>query len=314
MVRIYALTFIIATGFFPAVRAAAQNALPPIPVGTHKEAAEQRVFGFRRSYYVHVPPARFGSAALPVVVALHGAFSTARKFERESGLSALADREGFIVIYPQGFGLGNLFRHWNSGHCCGKARKMHLDDVGFVLSTVDAVARRNPVDRARIYVAGFSNGGMLAYRIAAEHPDVIAAVAVVSGTIGGAPSAGEPEWSIVRPSRPVSVLAVHGRSDTSVPFDGGWGATNRSKSSAISVARSVGFWVDADACAATPSVELMAEGRIEHQAWSGCREGSEVVLYSLDRWGHEWPKETLLGGFDCAAVIWRFFAQHRIGS
>jgi polyhydroxybutyrate depolymerase len=304
---------IVASGFFPAVRAAPQNALEPIPPGTHKESAQQRVFGFRRSYYAHVPTGRFGIAALPVVVALHGAFSTARNFERESGLSLLADREGFIVIYPQGFGLGNLFRHWNSGHCCGKARQMHLDDVGFVLSTVDAVARRIAVDRARIYVAGFSNGGMLAYRIAAEHPEVVAAVAVVSGTIGGAPTAGEPEWSVVRPKRPVSVLAVHGRSDTSVPYEGGWGAANRSKSSAISVARSVEFWVDADACAATPGVALMDEGRIERQAWSGCREDSEVVLYSLDRWGHEWPKQTLLGGFDCAAVIWKFFAQHRIG-
>ncbi len=313
-IQVCALLFITASGFSPAVRAAPQNALPPIPAGTHKQSAQQRVFGFRRSYYVHVPAGRFGIAALPVVVALHGAFGTARNFERESGLSLLADREGFVVIYPQGFGLGNLFRHWNSGHCCGKARQMHLDDVGFVLSTVEDVARRIPVDRARIYIAGFSNGGMLAYRIAAEHPEVVTAVAVVSGTIGGAPSAGEPEWSVVRPMRPVSVLAVHGRSDTSVPYEGGWGATNRSKSSVISVARSVAFWVDADACAATPGVELLDEGRIERQAWSGCREDSEVVLYSLDRWGHEWPKESLLGGFDCAAVIWKFFAQHRIGS
>jgi polyhydroxybutyrate depolymerase len=84
-----------------------------------------------------------------VVLALHGAFSTARKFERESGLSLLADREGFLVVYAQGIGLGDLFRHWNSGHCCGKARKMNLDDVGFALAAVDDVARRNPVDRAR---------------------------------------------------------------------------------------------------------------------------------------------------------------------
>lgn len=306
--------FIIAGSLVSAVRAAPQNAPPPLPAGTHKELVRQRVFGFRRSYYVHVPGGRSSVANLPLVIALHGAFSTARKFERESGLSELADREGFVVIYPQGFGLGSLFRHWNSGHCCGKARQMRLDDVGFVLSTVEDVSRRIRVDRSRIYITGFSNGGMLAYRIAAEHPEVVAAVAVVSGTIGGAPSVGEPEWVVMRPSRPVPVLAVHGRYDTSVPYEGGSGTTNRSKSSAVSVARSVNFWVETDACATTSRVDFMDEGRIEHQVWSGCHEDSEVVLYSLDRWGHEWPKDTLLDGFDCAAVIWKFFAPHRIGS
>jgi polyhydroxybutyrate depolymerase len=306
------LAIVIACAAFAEVHATPQDAPPPFLAGTHKVMADQRVFGVRRSYYVHVPAAHFGTAPLPVVIALHGAFSTARKFERESGLSLLADREGFIVVYPQGIGLGDLFRHWNSGHCCGKARKMNLDDVGFALSTLDNVARRNPVDRTRLYVTGFSNGGMLAYRIAAEHPDVVAAVAVVSATIGGAPSAEEPEWSLVRPKRPVAVLAIHGRADTSIPYDGGRGPQSRGSSSAISLARSIRFWVDADGCGAKPQVEAMDRGRIERQAWSGCREDVEVVLYSLDMWGHEWPKESLLGGFNAAGTIWRFFAQRRI--
>lgn len=289
-----------------------QNAPPPFLAGTHKVLVNERVSGVRRSYYVHVPAEHIGTAPLPVVIALHGAFSTARKFERESGLSLLADREGFIVVYPQGIGLGDLFRHWNSGHCCGKARKINLDDVGFVLSTIEDVARRNPIDRTRLYVAGFSNGGMLAYRIAAEHSDLVAAVAVVSGTIGGAPSGEEPEWSVARPERPVPVLAIHGRADTRIPYDGGPGPQSRGSSSAISVARSIGFWVDVDGCDAKPQVELMDRSRIERQEWSGCRADAEVVLYSLDSWGHEWPNESLLGGFDAARTIWRFFAQHRI--
>src|ERR1700761_863930 len=182
-----------------AALATSMDARPPLRPGTHKVLVDQRVSGVRRSYYVHVPAGDDGTTPLPVVVALHGAFSTAREFERESSFSALADRERFIVVYPQGIGLGDWFRHWNSGHCCGKARKKNIDDVGFVLATVDDVARRNPVDRARIYLVGFSNGGMLAYRIAAEHPDIVAAVAVVSGTIGGVPAASEPEWAIPQP-------------------------------------------------------------------------------------------------------------------
>jgi polyhydroxybutyrate depolymerase len=246
------------------------------------------------------------------VVALHGAFGSAREFERESGFSLLSDREKFLVVYPQGIGLGPLFRHWNSGHCCGKARKMNLDDVGFVLAAVDDVARRNPVDRTRLYLVGFSNGGMLAYRIAAEHPEVVAAVAVASGTIGGVPAPNEPEWSVAPPKQPVSVLALHGRADTHVPYDGGRAAQSRGKSSAISVSRSVGMWVSADGCDPEAQVESMGGGLVERQAWSGCRGDTEVVLYSLNGWGHEWPKENSLGGFDAAATIWRFFERHRI--
>ena len=116
-----------------AARAAPTGVVHPLSPGAHKVLIDQRVSGVRRSYYVHVPAGHDGKTPLPVVVALHGAFSTARNFEEESGFSLLADRESFIVVYPQGIGLGNLFRHWNSGHCCGKAKKQNIDDVGFVL-------------------------------------------------------------------------------------------------------------------------------------------------------------------------------------
>jgi polyhydroxybutyrate depolymerase len=297
---------------FHATLAAPTDGPQPFRPGTHKVLVDQRVSGVRRSYYVHVPAGHDGTTPLPVVVALHGAFSTAHEFERESGFSVLADRERFLVVYPQGIGLGDLFRHWNSGHCCGKARKINLDDVGFVLAAVDDVARRNPVDRARLYLVGFSNGGMLAYRIAAEHPELVAAVAVASATIGGVPAANEPEWSVAPPKQPVPVLALHGRADANVPYDGGRAAQSRGKSSAISVARSIRFWVDADGCDPEPQVESMGGGRVERQAWSGCLGDAEVVLYSLNGWGHEWPKENSLGGFDAGATIWRFFERHRI--
>lgn len=307
----WALATITAGAVFPQAFSATAPGPSPLVPGTHKVLVDQRVGGIRRSYFVHVPAGSDGTTPLPVVLALHGAFSTARKFERESGLSLLADREGFLVVYPQGIGLGDLFRHWNSGHCCGKARKMNLDDVGFALGAVDDAARRNPVDRSRLYVVGHSNGGMLAYRIAAERPEIVAAVAAVSATIGGVPAANEPEWTVPRPARPVPVLALHGRADENVPYDGGRAAKSRGKSSTISVTRSVGRWVDADGCDPGAQVEMMNGGRVERQSWSGCGDGAEVVLYSLDGWGHDWPKADSLGGFDATATIWRFFERHR---
>ncbi len=301
------------------VAAPAQSPRPLGP-GTHKVLTHPRVNGFRRSYFVHVPPLRALATPRPVILALHGAFSTARSFERETGLSELADREGFLVIYPQGIGLFDLLRHWNSGHCCGKARKMNLDDVDFVLGAVDDVALQLPVDRSRIYVMGYSNGGMLAYRIAAERSDVVAAVAAISATVGGSPSADEPEWVVSRPARPVPVLAVHGRDDESVPYAGGSTVKSRGKNSTISVARSIGLWIDADGCESQPLVERMHGGRVERKTWSACGADSEVTLYSLDGWGHDWPggqfleqlpQDDPLRQFAVTEIVWRFFERQR---
>ncbi len=307
----WALAAVTAGAALPGAFAAPAEVARPLGPGTHKVLVDQRVSGVRRSYYVHVPEGSDGATSLPVVLALHGAFSTARKFERESGLSLLADREGFLVVYPQGIGLGDLFRHWNSGHCCGKARKMNLDDVGFALAAVDDVARRNPVDRSRLYVVGHSNGGMLAYRIAAERSEAVAAVAAVSATIGGVPAANEPEWTVPLPKHPVPVLAVHGRADTHVPYEGGRAEKSRGKSNMISVARSVDLWVNANGCDPDPQVENMNGNLVERQSWSGCGDDAEVLLYSLEGWGHDWPVVDSLGGFDATATIWRFFERHR---
>jgi polyhydroxybutyrate depolymerase len=169
-------------------------------------------------------------------------------------------------------------------------------------------------------VVGHSNGGMMAYRIAAERPDVVAAVAVVSATVGGTPSASEPEWTVPRPARPVPVLAFHGRDDENIPYDGGRGTESHGTSTTISVSRSIGMWVEADGCDPRPKVETMQGGRVERKAWSGCGEGADVVLYSIDGWGHEWPggpssakrtAEDPLHDFDAAEITWRFFQRHR---
>jgi polyhydroxybutyrate depolymerase len=123
--------------------------------GTYDQKTEIRAAGFRRSYRWHLPEGYDGRTPLPLVVAIHGAFSGAKAFERETGFSALADREGFIVAYPNGIGLFGLLRHWNSGHCCGKARKDDIDDVGFVATVIDQISERLLVDRGRIYVVGY---------------------------------------------------------------------------------------------------------------------------------------------------------------
>src|ERR1700722_899586 len=93
---------------FRAALSAPTDGFQPLRPGTHKVLVDQRVSGVRRSYYVHVPAGHDGRTPIPVGVALHGAFSTAREFEREGSFSVLADRERFSVVYPPRHRLGHL--------------------------------------------------------------------------------------------------------------------------------------------------------------------------------------------------------------
>ncbi|MGB5814391.1 MAG: PHB depolymerase family esterase [Thermoanaerobaculia bacterium] len=290
------------------------------PSGTYKQLMNVRVGGFRRSYLVHVPEGYDGTATLPLVVVLHGAFSTASKMEKQTGFSQLADREGFLVAYPNGIGLFSLLRHWNSGHCCGRARKKAIDDVGFVAGVIEEVAGSLRVDKTRIYLVGHSNGGMLVHRFAAEKAEVVAAIAPISATIGGRPSAEEPEWRVPTPGAPVPVLSIHGRADEHVPYQGGHGEHSHGTIQTISVQDSLELWVENNECETAPSSELLYQGRVVRQVWTDCVRDTEVVLYTLEDWGHDWPGgpffETLapddpLRAFDAAETIWDFLQQHR---
>jgi len=291
----------------------------PTP-GTHKVKTDQRAAGFRRTYLLHLPEDYDAGAPLPLVVAIHGAFSGGKNLERRSGLSRLADRERFIVVYPNGIGLFGMLRHWNSGHCCGKARKDGIDDVGFVTSVIEEVSRRLRVDTTRIYLVGYSNGGMLAYRIAAEKSEMIAAFSAVAATIGGKPKPDKPEWVIPRPEIPVPVVVFHGHADQNVPYDEVGGEQDRDKATSISVTRSVAFWVERNGCDPDPTTLEEAAGRVVRQYWEGCDDGADVALYTLEGWKHDWPgtartskldEDDPMYGFDAAEIIWDFLRRHR---
>jgi polyhydroxybutyrate depolymerase len=288
--------------------------------GTSKRKMDIRAAGFRRSYLLHVPEGYDGSTPRPLVVVIHGAFSGAKEMEDRSGFSDLADRERFIAVYPNGIGLFGLLRHWNSGHCCAKALKDGIDDVGFVETVIDEVADRLNVDRGRVYLVGHSNGGMLAYRIAAERSDLVAAIAPVSATIGGKPSEDEPEWVIPEPQAPVPMIVMHGTADQHVPYDGSNGGKTRGKMSAISVRRSVDFWVRRNGCEPDPTVGQLRNGGVRQEMWTGCANDADVELLTLDGWDHDWPgphftaklpEDDALYEFDAAGIIWEFLRRHR---
>ncbi len=279
-----------------------------------------RAGGFRRSYRVHVPRDYSPDRSWPLVVVIHGAFSSARKMEHHSRFSELADREGFIALYPNGMGLFGYLRHWNAGHCCGKAAKDQVDDAGFVMAALEEVREEFNVDPRRIYAAGFSNGGMLVHRLGAEHARVWAALAPHAGAAGGRKDPGTPFWQVPAPEASTSVIIVHGMRDEQVPFTGGPAGGKEGAREYLSAEASARFWARSNGCGDAPEIQDIRDGSVTLTTWKDCRDGTEVRLYALKEWGHVWPgplftMETLEEGdplldFDTAEITWEFFRTH----
>jgi polyhydroxybutyrate depolymerase len=287
---------------------------------TYKQTMDLRVNGFRRSYLVHLPAGYQPDKPYPLVVIIHGAFDTAEGMEKFSGFSALADRKGFVALYPNGVGIMGYLQHWNAGHCCGKAAKDNWDDVGFLADTIADVSARLNIDRDRVYMVGFSNGGMLVYRFAAEKGHLLAAAAPMAASIGGKPSPDEPEWRIPEPGQPLSLIIFHGLADDDIPFEGGVSRYRKSARTYWPVSRSVDFWTSQNQCRTRLPDRSLNDGSVRVAAWVDCARDTEVRLVLIENWGHIWPgkfftaklaPEDPLKNFDASEMIWDFFKTRR---
>ena len=294
--------------------------------GDHRIGLEHG--GRQRSYIVHAPPAAREGRPLPVVLNFHGGGGNAASQQTYSRMDALADAEGFLAVYPDGTGrLSDRLLTWNAGTCCAYSVIHQVDDVGFTLALLADLAARQPLDRRRVYATGLSNGGMMAWRLAVEASEEIAAVAPVAGARvlkGGAPR------------RPVPVMHFHSVDDPRALYDGGLGPPFPMTTSQVfhsPVEPTVREWAATIGCPAEPRVSAELAGKpgspeAGHTAtrylWAPCREGSEVVLWKLTGTGHVWPGGVqgyltrLLGPstalVDANVEMWHFFQRFRLGS
>lgn len=275
--------------------------------------------GYERTYRVHVPAGYRENEPTPLVVVLHGAFSTSAEMEEHTGFSALADREGFAVVYPDGIGIFGFLQHWNAGHCCGKAAADDVDDVGFVADVIDDVRTYLNIDSGRIYMVGFSNGAMLTHRFAAERPEMLAAAAPLAGAIGSRTNARGNSWQIPVPSSSVPIIMFHGREDQRVPYgEPGYGNGTGGRDYAT-VSASSRFWWSNNGCESHRREQSPLYSGVTIDTWSNCEQDANVQLFTLGDWGHRWPgpyftRQTDLQGalyhFDASELIWAFFKKH----
>jgi polyhydroxybutyrate depolymerase len=268
------------------------------------------VNGIKRTYEVHVPASLEPGVPAPLVIALHQFSDTARGMRRLSQFDALADTEGFVAVYPDG--LQRRWRVWERGG--------RIDDVDFLLALIEAVNGRHPVDRARIYVTGASNGGMMAQFFACA-TEVPAAIAPVMGSMTA--SAAE----AYAPPAPVPVLLIHGVDDPVVPYEGtDTNPVPGQEGGFLSAEANAAFWAGRNGCTGEPTRTVLPNETPDDQSvatritYEGCPETAPVMLYSIAGGGHTWPGHKnyyprfIVGptpyAIDATQVIWDFFKQH----
>jgi polyhydroxybutyrate depolymerase len=248
-----------------------------------------------------VPPQHDGSTPLPLVVLLHGYSASSTLQDSYFGTTRLARELGFYLILPDGTidRAGNRF--WNAGACCDFGG-VDVDDVGYLTGLLDDAEARVPVDASRVYFMGHSNGGFMSYRMACSLADRITAVAALAGT--------EASTEPCEPTRPVSILHIHGTADPTIVYDGGaiGGAPYLSADELIAA------WQMRNACDASMST---SGGTRDHDAavageetsvttWSTCYASTTVELWRMEGSNHIPTIRGATGTASRALLEWLF--------
>ncbi|MDQ6736708.1 MAG: hypothetical protein M3Z30_03290 [Gemmatimonadota bacterium] len=262
-----------------------------------------------RTYIIHVPKSYHRDTPAPLVILLHGHGSRAETFERLTGMSDKAEEKGFIVVYPQALGSPSV---WHTGVDGSPS----VDDLAFIRELIAELRTRYDVDPARIYVGGHSNGAFMAYRVGAALSSTVAAIGISAGSIGRSTARGD-TVRVQAPDVPVAVIAFHGKADNAVPYDGGKETDGPRR--IVPVAQSIELWVNADGCRTTPDSTVLETGNVIRDDYSGCRAGTEVVLYTINDGTHRWPGDPTPwwhfwgrtgGTLSATDQMWSFFESH----
>ena len=276
--------------------------------------------GRERTFFVYAPAAH-AQALVPLVVVLHGGGGTGGGMEwlTRGSFNRIADREGAVIVYPDGIGKG-----WNDGRSNDNATASQdgVDDVAWLRALPGILAAKFPIDLERVYVTGISNGGLMSYRLACDAADVFAAVAPVAAnmSVDLAP--------VCRPVRSISVAIINGTDDPVMPWGGGpvkvlW----LKRGSVLSTSQTVARLSELDHCSGMRDVggvtdAVPNDGTSVVANAAQCAGGAELMLYEVRGGGHTWPQgEPYLGPrlvgrvsqeLDATGKLWAFFKRHSL--
>ena len=250
--------------------------------------------GMNREYILYVPNSYDGTSAVPLLFNFHGFGGSASEFINDADMRAEAEANSFILVYPQGSCL-NGASHWNPCPIDGD-NKSSADDLGFVEALVNEVSSQYTIDLERIYAAGYSNGGMMAYGLANYKSNLIAAVASVSGSMLDC---------LGNTSHPIPVVHLHGTSDGVIPYDGSndWN----------SVQSTLDYWTSFNNTISTPTINVDTTGgmTIEHYVYGQGDNSVSVEHYKYIGGDHVWFNEPYQGQ-NASNLVWSFMSKYDI--
>jgi polyhydroxybutyrate depolymerase len=255
---------------------------------------------------------------LPLIVALHGQGGSGENFSGSGLFEPLAERERFVTLYPSA-----IEGRWSYGRpVIGPMPKVGgetVDDIGFLRLLIDDLIGRNIADPARIYVAGVSRGGLMAYTAACALADRVAAVAALITPMTLY------QREDCKPFRPVPIMLIAGTRDPSNPYDGAMWPMGR----LMSIPETVDFWRQQHGCTQRsgrmlPHADPADRTQVMLIEWSNCRTGVSPLLYRVEGGGHQVPSrraganmsEDRFGlrnrDLEAADVMWGYFSRLRL--
>ena len=273
--------------------------------------------GRERTFLVYEPATLNEKERLPLLLCLHGGGGTDRGMVSLTNdrFNELADRYGFLVVYPRGIDKG-----WNDGREGDHSTAAYegIDDVGFFRTLIHELGKKYPVDEERIFTCGISNGGFMSNRLACELPELISGAALVAATMG------RKYATLCRPAEGVDILLINGTDDPLVSWEGGpVRVLGQERGEVLSAREAVRHWVKINGCDTVPVIEHLPDRDPDDGTTVACYRyfhqngGNEVVLVEVQGGGHTWPGgrqylgERIIGktsrDIKACDLIWEFF-------
>ena len=257
--------------------------------------------GLKREYLLYVPRSYDRAKPTPLVFSMHGAGIGPAAQMEISQWNKVAEKQGFIVVYPSGTGFPNV---WSME---GKRNPSTMPDVRFISELIDKLEAAYNIDPARIYADGLSNGGGMAFVLSCTLSDRIAAV----GTVAAAQFL---PMSWCADTRPVPMINFHGTADRFVPYNGG--SSPIAPGTFPSVSTWTANWARRNRCGPNP-VESVVAADVTRFEYADCADDAAVVLYTVTGAGHQWPGGKPLpmmgptsSSIDATGLMWTFFREH----